>query len=191
MCVCVCVCVCIYIYIYIYDGLPLFQFFMWENITKENKGVSIKIMKWAVGPRTLALIVWRFVVNRKERCETITIVGVWDFLGVCFESFPYDTIIINIFKKKFKDVRSLFLQNDHLEQFFVTSFVHFEMACFWKYISYRVNFIVIDCLKYIFLLQCWWTIIKKKIVISHIGDWNPQPLIDLLEQWTHHMLYQI
>jgi hypothetical protein len=86
-------------------------------------------------------------------------------------------------KIKIKDVRSLFLQNDHLEQFFVTSFVHFEMACFWKYISYRVNFIAIDCLKYIYisLLQWCWTIIKKKIVISHIGDQIPRPLVDLLE----------
>ncbi len=138
-------------------------------------------MKWAIGPCTLALIVWRFTLNRKERCETITIVGVWDFLGVCFESFFYDAIIINIFNQKKKDVRSLFLQNDHLEQFFVTSFVHFKMVCFWKYISYRVNFIVIDCLKYIFLLQWWWTIIKRKIVISHIGDQNPWPLVYLLE----------
>jgi len=30
---------------------------MKENTTKENKGVSTKIMKWALGPCTLALIV--------------------------------------------------------------------------------------------------------------------------------------
>jgi hypothetical protein len=49
---------------------------MWEIIIKENKEVSTKIMKWAIGPRTLALIVRKFTVKRKERCETITIVGV-------------------------------------------------------------------------------------------------------------------
>jgi hypothetical protein len=41
----------------IFDDLPLLQFLMRENTTKENKGVSTKIMKWAVGPCTLALIV--------------------------------------------------------------------------------------------------------------------------------------
>lgn len=171
-------CLCI---IYIYDGLPLFQFFMWENITKENKGVSTKIVKWAIGPRTLALIVWKFAKNRKERCETNTIVSVWDFFGSLFWIFSLWRNNYQYFQKEFKDVRSFFLQNDHLKQFFVTSFVHFEMDCFWKYISCRVNFIVIDCLKYISLLQWWWTIFKRKIVISHIGDRNPWPLVDLFE----------
>jgi hypothetical protein len=139
------------------------------------------MMKWVVGPRTLALIIWRFLVNRKKRCETITIVSVWDFFRSLFWIFCLWCNNYQYFQKKIKDVKSFFLQNDHLEHFFVTSFVHLEMACFWKYISNRVKFIVIDCLKYIFLLQWWWTIIKRKIIISHIGDWNPWPLVDLLE----------